>query len=124
MTGVAEYRRLLPPRRLRTRRVTADNRGKDRLSIPERGPTVTVTPTLAERVLVVPGAELDRLGRFQGYSPEADRYLSALLVPGLATFRPRSEVEDDPSFKQIVPYVVFRSGAAVFCYTRGKSGGE
>ena len=24
-------------------------------------------------------------------------------------YRPRSEVEDDPSFKQIIPYVVFRS---------------
>ena len=78
----------------------------------------------SERVLVVPASDLDRLGRFQGYSSEADRYLSALLVPSLATFRPRSEVEDDPSLKQIIPYVVFRSAGAVFCYTRGKSGGE
>lgn len=77
-----------------------------------------------ERVLVVPGAELDRLGRFQGFSAEADRYLRALLAPGLASFRPRSEVEDDPSLKQIIPYVVFRSADLVFCYTRGKSGGE
>ena len=74
--------------------------------------------------MVVPGAELDRLGRFQGFSPEADRYLSALLVPDLLEYRPRSEVEDDPSFKQIIPYVVFRSGDRVFCYTRGKSQGE
>jgi predicted NUDIX family phosphoesterase len=86
--------------------------------------TAITSPTLAERVLVVPGAEFDRLGRFQGFSPEADRYLSALLVPGLATFRPRAEVEDDPSFKQIIPYVVFRAGDAVFCYTRGGGGGE
>ncbi|MCA1686409.1 MAG: phosphoesterase, partial [Planctomycetia bacterium] len=78
----------------------------------------------AERVLVVPGAELDRLGRFQGYSSEVDRYLSALLTPPLATFRPRSEVEDDPSLKQIIAYVVFRAAGSVFRYTRGKSGGE
>jgi predicted NUDIX family phosphoesterase len=78
----------------------------------------------SERVLVVPSAELDRLGRFQGFSDQADRYLSALLVPEHAQFRPRSEVEDDPSFKQIIPYVVFRCGGAVFCYTRGKSQGE
>jgi predicted NUDIX family phosphoesterase len=77
-----------------------------------------------ERVLVVPGAELDRLGRFQGFSGEAERYLRGLLVPELAQFRPRSEVEDDPGFKQIIPYVVFRCGDAVFCYTRGKSQGE
>jgi predicted NUDIX family phosphoesterase len=74
--------------------------------------------------LVVPSAELDRLGRFQGFSPDAERYLSALLVPEHAQFKPRSEVEDDPSLKQIIPYVVFRCGDEVFCYTRGKSQGE
>ena len=65
---------------------------------------------LDERVLVVPSAELDRLGRFQGFSPDAERYLAALLVPELMQYRPRSEVEDDPGFKQIIPYVVFRCG--------------
>jgi predicted NUDIX family phosphoesterase len=77
-----------------------------------------------ERVLVVPGAELDRLGRFQGFSAEAEHYITALLVPELMQYRPRSEVEDDPGFKQIIPYVVFRCAGAVFCYTRGKSQGE
>jgi len=77
-----------------------------------------------ERVLVVPGAQLDRLGRFQGFSPEADRYLSALLVPESMDYRPRSQVEEDPSYKQIIPYVVFRSDEAVFCYKRGQSQGE
>ena len=79
---------------------------------------------LSERVLVVPSAEFEALGRFQGFSTEADRYLGALLVPELAGFRARFEVEDDPSFKQIIPYVVFRSGDLVFTYVRGKSGGE
>jgi predicted NUDIX family phosphoesterase len=79
---------------------------------------------LSERVLIVPAAEFDRLGRFQGFSPEADRYLNALLVPELASFRARFEVEDDPSFKQIIPYVIFRAEGQVFTYVRGKSGGE
>jgi predicted NUDIX family phosphoesterase len=83
-----------------------------------------VSDAHSERVLVVPGAAFDRLGRFQGFSAEADRYLEALLVPDLADFRSRSEVEDDPSFKQIIPYVVFRCDGAVFCYTRGTSQGE
>lgn len=78
----------------------------------------------AERVLVVPAEELDRLGRFQGFSGEVDRYLDALFAPGLPDFRPRSEVEDDPSLKQIIPYVIFRCNGHVFCYTRGGSGGE
>ena len=83
-----------------------------------------MSPKVDERVLVVPSAELDRLGRFQGFSAEAERYITALLVPELMQYRPRSEVEDDPSYKQIIPYVVFRSADAVFCYTRGKSQGE
>ena len=77
-----------------------------------------------ERVLVVPSAELDRLGRFQGFSAEAERYLTALLVPELMQYRPRSEVEEDPGYKQIIPYVVFKCGGDAFCYTRGKSQGE
>lgn len=78
----------------------------------------------SERVLVVPGSALDRLGRFQGFSGEVDRYLLGLLTPELARFRARSEVEDDPGYKQIIPYVVLRGGGAVFCYTRGTSQGE
>ena len=84
----------------------------------------SVTDPRSERVLVVPATALDRLGRFQGFSGEAERYLGALLVPELAEFRPRREVEDDPSFKQIIPYVIFRCGDLVFCYTRGGSLGE
>lgn len=80
--------------------------------------------TSSERVLVVPASELDRLGRFQGFHADAERYLSALLAPELMDFRPRSEVEEDPSWKQIIPYVVIRSRGSVFCYTRGSSQGE
>jgi predicted NUDIX family phosphoesterase len=83
-----------------------------------------VSQPSSERVLVVPGSELDRLGRFQGFHADVERYLSALLVPDLMEYRPRSEVEEDPSWKQIIPYVVIRCSDAVFCYTRGKSQGE
>jgi predicted NUDIX family phosphoesterase len=83
-----------------------------------------MSPKVDERVLVVPSSHLDRLGRFQGFSGDAERYLSALLVPELMDYRPRSQVEEDPNFKQIIPYVVFRSGDEVFCYKRGASQGE
>ena len=79
---------------------------------------------LDERVLIVPASELDALGRFQGFCPDADRYLDHLLAPGLGEFRARREVEDDPGCKQIIPYVVFRSGDQVFTYARGKTGTE
>ena len=73
--------------------------------------SATPNPALAERVLVVPGSEFDRLGRFQGFSADAARYSAELLTPAHATFRPRSVVEDDPSLKQIIPYVVFLAPA-------------
>ena len=79
---------------------------------------------LDERVLVVPSIEFDKLGRFQGFSADADRYLKALLTPEHASFQARRDVEDDPGFKQIIPYVIFRSGESIFTYRRGKSQGE
>jgi predicted NUDIX family phosphoesterase len=78
----------------------------------------------SQRVLVVPGSELDRLGRFQGFSTEAERYLTSLLAPRHVHFMPRSLVEDDPSWKQIIPYVVLKCGDQVFRYVRGASQGE
>jgi predicted NUDIX family phosphoesterase len=83
-----------------------------------------VANSQSERVLVVPSAELDRLGRFQGFSRQAESYLHELLTPEFACYKARSDVEDDPGFKQIIPYVVFQSSGKVFCYTRGSSGGE
>jgi predicted NUDIX family phosphoesterase len=78
----------------------------------------------AGRILVVPRAEFERLGHFQGFCPDAGRYLAHLLTPEVARFLPRAEMEQDPSFKQIIPYVVFRCGRRVFVYTRGTSQGE
>jgi len=77
-----------------------------------------------QEVLVVPARVLDDLGRFQGFSEEPERYLSAFFEPGVPAFRPRGQVEEDPSFKQLIPYVILRHGSTVFCYTRGTSQGE
>jgi predicted NUDIX family phosphoesterase len=83
----------------------------------------------AERVLVVPTSLFHRLGYFQGFSSETDRYLHELLSPEHTSYRPRHEVEEDPSYKQLIPYVIFRhtdgaGRAFVFQYTRGKGQGE
>jgi predicted NUDIX family phosphoesterase len=82
-----------------------------------------------EQVLVVPTEVFHRLGHFQGFSRNVERYLQALLDPAHTSFRPRSEMETDPSFKQLIPYVVFRHAAPgqeprLFCYTRGTGQGE
>ncbi len=82
-----------------------------------------------EHVLVVPTELFHRLGHFQGFSPDANRYLDELLSPQHTSYRPRDEVEHDPSFKQLIPYVIFQHRDAagrieLFQYTRGKGQGE
>ena len=62
----------------------------------------------SERVLVVPTELFHRLGHFQGFSGEVDRYMDELLCPEHTSYRPRAEVEKDPGFKQLIPYVIFR----------------
>jgi predicted NUDIX family phosphoesterase len=87
-------------------------------------------PAVAEeRVLVVPTSRFHALGHFQGFSAEMGRYLPALLEGDDLSYRPRGEMEQDPSFKQLIPYVVFRyidaAGTVhVFQYTRGGGQGE
>jgi len=82
-----------------------------------------------EQVLVVPTELFHRLGYFQGFSPEPDRYLAELLSPNNTSYRTRGEMEEDPSFKQLIPYVIFRHRDAtgrelLFQYTRGSGMGE
>jgi predicted NUDIX family phosphoesterase len=74
----------------------------------------------AERVLVVPTAVFHEAGLFQGFCPRVDHYLWRLLDPRHLSYRARSEVETDPSFKQLIPYVVLKWRDQVFHYTRGK----
>ena len=82
-----------------------------------------------EHVLVVPTAVFHRLGHFQGFCSDVDRYLKDLLDPAHTSYRPRSAMEQDPSFKQLIPYVIFRhkdedGRTQLFQYTRGKGQGE
>ncbi len=81
-----------------------------------------------ECVMVVPTAVFHDVGHFQGFSADVQRYLVPLLRPENISYRPRSEVEGDPSFKQLIPYVIFRYGQGantqLFQYTRGTGQGE
>ncbi|HWG46999.1 MAG TPA: phosphoesterase [Gemmataceae bacterium] len=78
----------------------------------------------AERVLVLPTARFHALGVFQGFSPRVADYLPALLDPSHLQYRTRALAETDPSFKQLIPYVVLRCRDQVFSYTRGHAGSE
>jgi predicted NUDIX family phosphoesterase len=93
------------------------------------GKEYLVSETQTERVLVVPAELFRRLGYFQGFCGEVDRYLDELLRPENTSYRPRAEVEKDPGFKQLIPYVIFRhvddaGTETVFQYTRGTGQGE
>ena len=82
-----------------------------------------------EHVLVVPTSEFRALGYFQGFSPDVQTYVPTLLDSGRLSYQPRSKMEGDPDFKQLIPYVLFRHTAAdgvarLFQYTRGGGQGE
>jgi predicted NUDIX family phosphoesterase len=77
-----------------------------------------------ERVLVCPTEVFLELGHFVGFQSDVDRYLPTLFKPAHLSFRPRAEVEEDPNFKQLVPYVVLKCQSHVYCYERGKKGSE
>ena len=82
-----------------------------------------------ERVLVVSTELFQSCGYFQGFSPNAEQYLPTLLDPKVTKYLPRDQMEQDPSFKQLIPYCVFQytdqfDTEHVFQYTRGSGQGE
>jgi predicted NUDIX family phosphoesterase len=78
----------------------------------------------AEEVLVVPAARLAAAGEFHGFRPFSEEFRRLLLDPVHLSYRPRGAVESDPTYKQLIPYVVLRCTGEVFHYTRGATGTE
>jgi len=82
-----------------------------------------------EQVMVVRTQLFHDCGYFQGFCSDTDKYLETLLDAANTQYLPRGDMEEDPSFKQLIPYCIFKfvdeSGTThVFQYTRGKGGGE
>ena len=77
-----------------------------------------------ENVLVIRRSLFDELGSFQGLSFEPEKYLKAILSRGSNFFIPRPEAENDPAYKQIIPYALIAFGKTVLHYVRGKKAGE
>ncbi len=83
----------------------------------------------SEQVMVVKTSLLHDCGYFQGFCAETEKYLESLLDQSNTRYLPRGDMEEDPSFKQLIPYCIFQyvdeSGTKhVFQYTRGDGGGE
>ena len=77
-----------------------------------------------EQVLVVERKVVEQIGMFQGLVFDVKRYLDAIFVPGVPRFMPRSQVEQDPSYKQLIPYVIMTHDGKYLSYVRGKRAGE
>lgn len=84
---------------------------------------MTVQNTV-EHVLVVPTLLFHEVGHFQGFNARTEPYLRILLDPASTSYRPRPEMEDDPSYKQLIPYCIFRHEGRIFHYQRGTAQGE
>src|SRR5215472_10003795 len=80
--------------------------------------------TADEKVLGFPRSLFEQLGVFQGFSPDVERYLPAILDPKHNSFMARAQAETNPAFKQVIPYVVITDGKSVLHYVRGKKAGE
>jgi predicted NUDIX family phosphoesterase len=76
-----------------------------------------------EKVLVVPAEIIFKDGVWQGIKTDnLDYYLE--LIKNNYQFRNRSEVEDDPSFQQIIPYILFSFKDKFFLYKYIKEASE
>ena len=88
-----------------------------------------MTSKEVEHVLVVPTALFHSLGYFQGFSADVDKYFSELFAVDNISYRPRPQMEEDLSFKQLIPYVIFRhtdeeGRVSIYQYSRGGGSGE
>jgi predicted NUDIX family phosphoesterase len=77
-----------------------------------------------ENVLVIRRSLFDQLGSFQGLNFEPAKYINMLLSRGNNFFFPRAQAENDPTYKQIIPYVLLAFKNKVLYYVRGKKAGE
>ena len=77
-----------------------------------------------EQVLVVERKVFEQVGIFNGLVFDVNRYLSKIFAPGVPRFIPRSKAEKDPSYKQLIPYVIMTCDGKYLTYVRGKRAGE
>jgi len=77
-----------------------------------------------EQVLCIRRSLFDEIGAFQGVTTEIGAYIPRILEARNTLFVPRAQAEQDPSYKQIIPYVLIRKQDRLLHYVRGKGSGE
>jgi predicted NUDIX family phosphoesterase len=81
---------------------------------------------VAERVLVLPRDQVPGGCDFNGIRSADGEFMARLraAVAADARYLDRPMAEDDPTFKQLIPYVVVRDGERVFLMERTAAGGD
>jgi len=77
-----------------------------------------------EQVLVIERKVLEQVGMFQGLAFDVANYLREFFVQGVPRFMPRSQVEENPAYKQLIPYVLMSYQDKYLSYIRGRRAGE
>ncbi|MGA2916719.1 MAG: hypothetical protein ABSE89_11905 [Sedimentisphaerales bacterium] len=77
-----------------------------------------------EEVLVVERTVFEEVGAFQGLQFDVEKYIRRLFTAGTPRFKLRSEAEKDPSYKQLIPYVIMCHNGKYLTYIRGSRAGE
>lgn len=76
-----------------------------------------------EQILVVERSKIEQVGMFHGLVFDIDPYLD-VIFQGLPEFKLRKEMETDPTYKQLIPYVIMCCDGKYLTYLRGKRAGE
>ncbi len=76
-----------------------------------------------EQILVVERKKIEEIGMFHGLVFDVDPYLE-MMFQGLPEFKLRTEMETDPTYKQLIPYVLMCYEGKYLTYLRGKRAGE
>ncbi len=75
-----------------------------------------------EQILVVPRNTFGGFLSFRGFKERKEEPVQEWLQE--SSFQPREPMESDPSYQQIIPYILLRHESKVFRYSRTKKGGE
>jgi predicted NUDIX family phosphoesterase len=76
-----------------------------------------------ELVLGLPRARILGSGTWTGIR-RADVTATLTLIAAEGVYRPREEAEGDPTWKQVIPYLLLRDGGRLFLMRRTSAGGD
>ncbi len=79
---------------------------------------------MIEKVLAFPAEVLDRIGKFQGFNKNAYQYLHEILNSNTLVFLDRPQAEENPDFKQLIPYHILKCDDLIFVYQRSSKSNE